>query len=391
MGSFHSDSPTNQSESWECPPSGREGLIPDSSTIYDRLASLRSAKKCIETAITSVQAYQVPECSAVGLDSLSRQVVHPSTSAPEIEHEDTEMVGDFVVPENCSVDSAEMGQMANHSIQMEGHNAFEAECIPLEKEPLAEGIQASSNSRPRERADKKKNSKSISMVGDPSSFFSFNLTEKVNMGDNEGDEVNSARQSSPMDIVEVEVEGYQVRSELESTVRKILSKHGDIFKNCTVSSMILRSMLLEMLCDIISDLQDKDLHKITEDELHSIIGLVNEIKTTKVNIEWLHLTLEEILEAKQILNQSAILKEKKCINKKIIENVKRELEECEAKKNALVAKFQAKFQSLCDKETAGKETQARAEDECAKISETITYAKTKVRCFFKCSLADGLL
>ena len=46
----------------------------------------------------------------------------------------------------------------------------------------------------------------------------------------------------------------------------------------------------------------------------------------KVNIEWLQLRLGEILEARQILNQSSMLKEKKHISKKIVETVKRLLD-----------------------------------------------------------------
>lgn len=200
--------------------------------------------------------------------------------------------------------------------------------------------------------------------------------------DNEGDEVNSVGQSSSLDTVEVE--GYQVRPELESIVRKFLVKHGDIFQNCMVSTMIFHSMLLEMICDIISDLQDNNLYEITEDKLHSMITVANDMK---VNIECLHLKLKEILEAKQTLDQYAKLEEKKHISKKIVETVKRELEECEEEKNAVAAKFQI----LCDKETACKESLVRAEDDYSKISQTFTDARSKVRQFANCSLADGLL
>ncbi|RDX63998.1 hypothetical protein CR513_57499, partial [Mucuna pruriens] len=395
MDSSHSYSPNNLSESWDCPPSARKHLIPDFSVVstrraslrlankfietrtkhvhanqvqdsnvsYARGASLRSAKKLSVTRTTSVQANQVSECSVAKLESPPTQILHPSTFALEIRHEETDKVGDSVAPQNYSIDVAEM---ANHSIQMEEHNAFEAQCIPLELKPLAENIQASSNSR--ERADNN-NSKSISMVGHSSSRFSLNLTEMVNMWDNEGDEVNSVEQRSSMDTVE----GYQVKPKFMAILRKILIKHGDVFQNSLVSTMTFRSIFLEVICDIISELQDKGLHKIKEDELQNMIGLANEMKNMKVNIEWLHLRLEEILEARQILEQSGMLKEKKDSNKKVIDTVKRELEHCEAEKKTL----EAKFRSLCDKENACKEALARAQDECAMISQTITYAKSK--------------
>lgn len=159
--------------------------------------------------------------------------------------------------------------------------------------------------------------KPLAVFGHPFSLFSLNRTEM----DKEGDDVNSVGQSSSLDTVEVE--GYQVRPELESIVRKFLVKHGDIFQNCMVSTMIFHSMLLEMICDIISDLQDNNLYEITEDKLHSMITVANDMK---VNIECLHLKLKEILEAKQTLDQYAKLEEKKHISKKIVETVKRLLD-----------------------------------------------------------------
>lgn len=130
------------------------------------------------------------------------------------------------------------------------------------------------------------------------------------------------------------IEGYQVKPEFIPMLRKILSKHGDVME------MFLRipwysqrysgqysqrwyEMFLRTLCGIILELQDKGLDKITEDELRNMFGVANEIKNMKVNTEWLFLRLEEILEARQILGQSGILKEEKDNNRKVIETAKR--------------------------------------------------------------------
>lgn len=94
-------------------------------------------------------------------------------------------------------------------------------------------------------------------------------------------------------------------------LRNILNKHGDVFKNSMVSTTTLRSIFLGVICGIILELKDKVLHKITEDELHYIIAFVNEMKSMKVDIQWLLLRLEEILEARQILEQSCMIKEEK--------------------------------------------------------------------------------
>ncbi|RDX95242.1 hypothetical protein CR513_22263, partial [Mucuna pruriens] len=152
------------------------------------------------------------------------------------------------------------------------------------------------------------------------------------------------------------LESYQEKPEFVPILRKILTKHRDVFKNCTAST---NDIPFNMICDIILDLQDNNLDKIIKDELHNMIALASEIKNNKVNIEWLHLRLEEICEARKILKQ----------------NVKRELEECEAEKKAV----EAKMQLICDKECLQGDTE---------ITETITHAKSKARRFFNFSLVD---
>ncbi|XP_061344239.1 uncharacterized protein LOC133290197 [Gastrolobium bilobum] len=189
----------------------------------------------------------------------------------------------------------------------------------------------------------------------------LSLTEMVKICDD--DEVNSAGQSLPMDTDDV----YRVKSEFVPLLIKILNKHGDIAKNCTISTMEYRSMLLEMICDIFSELQDEDLSKIKEDNLQDMIF--------------------QILETKQILRQSSTLKEARESNRQIIENVERELEENEAEKNAVAEKLR----SIYAKETVCQETLAKARDESTAIAATIADAKSKTRCFQECSLVDGLL
>ena len=118
-----------------------------------------------------------------------------------------------------------------------------------------------------------------------------------------------------------------------------------------------------------------------------MIALVNEMKNMNVDIGWLQGRLKEILEVTQILELSGMLKEKRESNRKTIENVEKELEECEAAKVAVAAKYR----SICDKEAACKETLAVARDERSRIKETISDAGAKVRRFHNCSLADDLI
>ncbi|KAJ1386152.1 Phospholipase-like [Sesbania bispinosa] len=419
MDLSHSDSSTNhnnQSDSWKCPFYMKKHSFPDATMISSRRASLRSARtrrlietgqisasKCsqpqksreyssgshlfqLDDPVDTVSEYQAPARSLVEYPPRHLSpVAHPSTSAQKMRHEETTKVGNSVTQERFTV-NIEMEKacedemsMPNYSNKIDGQNAFELEYFPQKlKERLVEDIQASSNIE--ERSNKNHN-KSVSMVGHPSPSFSHKLTEMINMLDDD-DEVNSVRQSSPMDTDE----GYHVKPESMPILRKILSKHGDIFKNCTVLSMKYRSMLLEMTCDIISELEEKDFGKIKEDYLQNMITAVNEMRNIKVDIEWLHLRLFQMLEARQVLKQYGMLKEEKESNRKIIDVVKTQLEECEAQKKEV----ETKLRSICDKESVCNETLTRAKDESTRITAAITHAKSKARALL-CSLADGLL
>ncbi|KAI4327657.1 hypothetical protein L6164_020093 [Bauhinia variegata] len=386
MDSSHSDLPHSLSfmnavsESWECPtpPSGKH-LIPDATIVFSRRASLRSTKRLNEEA-PSVSRCSQPQKSKEhsAADDLSQQlddlvdnmitsecqasagylpcpqVANPSTLTPATMHE---------------ADSASMKV-----------NGLEGECIPLEQVPLAEDIQASNGFQERVN---KGHSKSTSMVARPCPSFSLNLTEMVQMWNEEDDEVDSIRLSLSMDVVD----GYQVKPEYMPILRKIISKHGDIANSCTVTRMKYRSHLLEMTCDIIIELQDKNLSKIKEDDLQEMISAVNELKTTKLDIGWLHQRLVEILEVRQMLKESGKLKEKKESIRQTIEIVERELKACEAEKMAI----EARYQSILDREIVCKKNLTRARNESAMINATISDAKSKVKRFLNCSLADGLL
>jgi len=155
------------------PSSARKPLIRDSTVVHARRSSLRLANKYIETITTPVQASQVSDSTVIyacgsSMRSEHQQIVETRTTAEK-------------VPEV----SEDENQMVNHSAQVEENNALEIECGPLEQEPLAESMQASFNSRERED---KNNSKSISMARHSSSPFSLQLTQMVNMWDNEGDD-----------------------------------------------------------------------------------------------------------------------------------------------------------------------------------------------------------
>lgn len=309
-----------------------------------------------------------------------RQVVaHPLTLEPEMRHEETEKVGSSVAEENFRTDTPEvMGQVSqtedsflNYLYQMYRQNKFDSQCILLEKEPLPLDIQASNNNLRR----------STSTVAWSSQ--SFNLTKMVDMLVREDVEVDSVTQKWPMDTVD----GYWVKPELMPILRKIRSKHGDIVRNCTAVAVKERSLLLEMICSVILQLQEKEISKISEDFLRRQIAAVNHLKNLKVETEWLHTKLDEMLEARKILNQCGMLKEKKESNRKTLENAESKLKECQKQKKEM----ETKLRSLLDEKSICTETLKREMDESKRIAQNTKYVASKVRRFINYSAVDDLL
>jgi hypothetical protein len=258
--------------------------------------------------------------------------------------------------------------LSNHA----GKNTFEKESIPLEPESLAGGI---TNKNQRKR---------ISMVGCSSSVRrTLNLTEMVEMVGNEDDDDDEEIQSRP----ENTVKGYHVKEEFMPILTKIIGKYGDIAKNCVTESVEYRSALLEMICGIISEFEKKDLSKTKDAALTRKIALVEGIKRMNVEVEWLHMRLIEVREARELLMQSGMLKEKTDQNKKLIAESESALEKCEARKKEV----EEQLKTICDEAAVCKQNLAKAKNDSATITRIVGFAKSKVRRFLHCSVVDGLI
>ncbi|MED6168288.1 hypothetical protein PIB30_010346 [Stylosanthes scabra] len=171
--------------------------------------------------------------------------------------------------------------------------------------------------------------------------------------------------------------GYKVKHKSMPILEKIIAKYGDIAKDCTLTGKTSRSMLLEMIIDIIQELQDKDLGRIEEDYVQDMIDLVEEFRNIKLVVDWLLKRLQDILEACRILKQSCILEEKGEIILKAIEARKKDLEGCETEKKVL----EVRIRSIYEQEAACKEALAKFLEESSRIKETISSFKPKVELF----------
>jgi hypothetical protein len=288
----------------------------------------------------------------------------------EVGEAEPNMMEEAVEAEPNIMEKEGEGEAEKSSSNHAGKNTLEKESIPLEPESLAGGI------------TNKYQRKCISRVGCSSAVRSLKLTEMVEMVGIEDDDEEEI-QSQPEDTVK----GYQVKEELMPILTKITGKYGDIAKNCVTKSVKSRSALLEMICEIISEFEKKDLSKTKDGTLKRNIDIVEGIKKMNVEVEWLHTRLIEVREARELLMQSGMLKEKTDQNKKLIEEYESAFEKCEARKKEVEEQLKA----ICDEQAVCKLNMAKAKNDSATISRIVGFAKSKVRRFLHCSVVDGLI
>ncbi|KAL5101625.1 hypothetical protein RYX36_005952 [Vicia faba] len=331
----------NTSDSWDCPTSARKNSTKNSKEVFNRrrLSTLRSASKPIQNGITT----------------LSRG---PS-SAPDV----IQLVDNPAWP----IDLEYQGLGKDSDKNESPSRKLVAFVHPPTLERIHETLEDEITS------------------DNPIPSYSSKLSEMVAMMGNENgdDEVESDVPSRPEDLVN----GYHVKLEFRPILRRIIDRHGDIAQNCVTGSVKHRSELLEIICGIILDFEKKDVRSIKESFLRNKIALVDGLRNMKVEVEWLHKSLTEVLEAKELLMKCSNLKQKVAKNRKLVEQSELELEECEAHKKELSEKLKA----VCEKEILCKENLARAKEESATTSQLVGFAITKVGRFLNCSMVDALI
>ncbi|OIW00365.1 hypothetical protein TanjilG_05715 [Lupinus angustifolius] len=144
---------------------------------------------------------------------------------------------------------------------------------------------------------------------------------------------------------------------------------------------------LEMICNIIIDLQEKKISETNEDHLQDIVLLLDDMKNKNVDVEWLHQRLVEILQAREVLKQTSMLKEKREFSRQKVENAEKELKEKERDRDGLAILLKVACAEVAD----CKEKLDATRNESARIDETIADSESKADCFLNCSLVDDLL
>ncbi|XP_025885989.2 uncharacterized protein [Solanum lycopersicum] len=176
------------------------------------------------------------------------------------------------------------------------------------------------------------------------------------------------------------VDGYRVKEEAAPILQKIFLKHGDIAMNSSLSPVTFSSSLLEFVCNIYKKLEATDFLSITSAELQSMIAEVKDLESVNVDVGWLHRRLNDISQAKQLVQDNCILNEAKTRYLVVMERNKKELEGLKEELATLQERIHKKEVEL-----------GIAHYENENIMQRFANSKAKLNSYLKKSLVHDLL
>ncbi|PHT57900.1 hypothetical protein CQW23_00263 [Capsicum baccatum] len=134
---------------------------------------------------------------------------------------------------------------------------------------------------------------------------------------------------------------------LEPTFLAIVKKHGDITNDCPLESGYMLTSVLEAICKVVQELQQKQLTQFDCDLLSSYYSVVRDAEKMKVNVDWLRTRLDEIKDAVNCIVETKKLNDEKNRLAKQIENETKDLESMNAELEKLQSEIERK-QNLRD-------------------------------------------
>lgn len=123
------------------------------------------------------------------------------------------------------------------------------------------------------------------------------LTTEVHMLDNASDDEDVVDLSTLL----VSVGSYVVKIVAAPLLRCIIEKHGDMAADCSLTSVAGRSMLVQMICEIMETLVKSEFYLIKESAVEDMIVVVETLGKLELRVGWLQKRLEEILNTKKAI------------------------------------------------------------------------------------------
>ncbi|PHU28214.1 hypothetical protein BC332_00307 [Capsicum chinense] len=137
---------------------------------------------------------------------------------------------------------------------------------------------------------------------------------------------------------------------LEPTFLAIVKKHGDITKDCPLESGYMLTSVLEAICKVVQELQQKHFSEFDCNLLNSYCSVFQDAEKMNVNVNWLRTRLDEIKDAVNCIIETKELNDEKNTLAKQIENEKEGLESMKAELEKLKSEIERK-ENLLDLDT----------------------------------------
>ncbi|XP_022853694.1 uncharacterized protein LOC111375129 [Olea europaea var. sylvestris] len=115
------------------------------------------------------------------------------------------------------------------------------------------------------------------------------------------------------------------KTNLALTMNSITEKHGDITKDCLLESDRMKTLVLFGICEVVQDLQKKQLKDIDISMLESCYSAVQDAEKMKMNVKWLRNRLDEIKDAMVSAGEALRLMDEKKRLMKSIDNKKKDI------------------------------------------------------------------
>ncbi|GAV67895.1 PEARLI-4 domain-containing protein [Cephalotus follicularis] len=177
-----------------------------------------------------------------------------------------------------------------------------------------------------------------------------------------------------------QVNGYHVKEQLAPILHAIIKKHGDIARDCPLTSSEMLASALERVCKAVLDFEAIHFSNLRSCHLKSLYSAIKDAELVNLDMKWLRNRYLEVMETVQLIQQYKDMKVSRMKNVKVVESKKRALE----LKKTEMAKLQSDIQSL-ESEVAV----ITAKNES--LHGVISNVKSKCKHFCRNSLTDGLL
>lgn len=124
----------------------------------------------------------------------------------------------------------------------------------------------------------------------------------------------------------IPVGGYNVKESYASILRSILDKYGDIGASCHLESVVMRSYYIECVCFVVQELQSDSVMHLTKSKLNELLAILKDVESAHLRVAWLRITLDEIAENIELINQHQDVEATKANSNHEMESLREQLE-----------------------------------------------------------------